>query len=74
MKLRAPAYPLVNVDPYFSLWSMSDKLNESIVCHWTGKPNTLVGTVTVDGEEKLFMGKSDMQKIGFTRINHTERD
>ena len=49
MNLRAPAYPLVTVDPYFSLWSMSDKLNESTVNHWTGKPNTLVGTVTVDG-------------------------
>ena len=29
MNLRTPAYPLVTVDPYFSLWSMSDKLNES---------------------------------------------
>ncbi|MBQ7982350.1 MAG: DUF4965 domain-containing protein, partial [Clostridia bacterium] len=63
MNLRAPAYPLVTVDPYFSLWSMSDKLNESTVNHWTGKPNTLVGTVTVDGEEKLFMGGLDMPKI-----------
>ena len=63
MKLRAPAYPLVTVDPYFSLWSMSDKLNESTVNHWTGKPNTLIGTVTVDGEEKLFMGGLDMPKI-----------
>ena len=63
MNLRAPAYPLVTVDPYFSLWSMSDKLNESTVNHWTGKPNTLVGTVTVDGEEKLFMGGLDMLKI-----------
>ena len=63
MKLRAPAYPLINVDPYFALWSMADKLNESTVCHWTGKPNTLIGTVTVDGEEKLFMGGLDMPKI-----------
>ncbi|MBP3918094.1 MAG: DUF4965 domain-containing protein [Clostridia bacterium] len=63
MKLRAPAYPLINVDPYFALWSMSDKLNESTVCHWTGKPNTLLGTVTVDGEEKLFMGKAEMPKM-----------
>ena len=63
MNLRAPAYPLVTVDPYFSLWSMSDKLNESTVNHWTGKPNTLIGTVTVDGTEKLFMGKSDREKI-----------
>lgn len=63
MKLRAPAYPLVTVDPYFSLWSMGDKLNETTVCHWTGKPNTVLGTVTVDGEEKLFMGSCEMPKM-----------
>ncbi len=56
MKLRAPAYPLITVDPYFSVWSMSDKLNESTTNHWTGKPNTLIGFVEVDGVEKVFMG------------------
>ena len=36
--LRAPAYPLVTIDPYTSGWSFVDKLNEDIVRHWTGKP------------------------------------
>ena len=56
MKLRAPAYPLLTVDPYFSLWSMADGLNADTTKHWTGKPNTVYGTVTVDGKEKVFMG------------------
>ena len=57
MKLRAPAYPLVTVDPYFSLWSMADALNADTVKHWTGKPNTVYGSVNIDGTEKVFMGK-----------------
>ncbi len=62
MKLRAPAYPLVTIDPYFSLWSMADTLNGDTVKHWTGKPNTVYGSVTVDGEEKIFMGACDDAK------------
>lgn len=59
MKLRASAYPLINVDPYFSVWSMADCLHDDTVKHWTGSPNTLIGIAAVDGEEKLFMGVCD---------------
>ena len=56
MKLRPPAIPLITIDPYTSVWSKSDKLNESTVMHWTGSDFTFNGTVKVDGKEYCFMG------------------
>ena len=35
-ELRAPAYPLVTIDPYTSAWSMTDNLYDGPVRHWTG--------------------------------------
>lgn len=56
MNLRAPAYPLITVDPYFSVWSMADTLYGNDTKHWTGKPNTILGTVQIDGIPYTFMG------------------
>ena len=56
MKLRPPAIPLITIDPYTSVWSKSDRLNESTVMHWTGSDFTFNGIVTVDGKEYCFMG------------------
>lgn len=57
MILRAPANPLITVDPYFSVWSNTDRLTDSNTVHWTGKPNTIVGILNVDGVDYRFMGK-----------------
>ena len=56
MKLRAPAMPLITVDPYFSVWSFDDCLNHSETVHWTGQKNNLFGSVSIDGEELSFLG------------------
>lgn len=56
-EMRAPAYPLVTIDPFTSAWSMTDKLYEDDVRHWTGKSFPLMGGIRVDGELYRFMGK-----------------
>ncbi len=57
MKLRPPATPLITHDPYFSVWCDTSPLAN--VMHWTGSPNTMIGTVSVDGEVYRFLGKVD---------------
>lgn len=54
---KAPAYPLITHDPYFSIWSTTDKLNESVTRHWTGAEQSLVGIVSVDGQLYNFLGQ-----------------
>jgi hypothetical protein len=61
-ELRAPAVPLVTIDPYTSAWSMTNNLYDSSVKHWTGKEFPLLGVIKVDGEEYRFMGEEFAEK------------
>lgn len=54
---KVPATPLVVHDPYFSIWSTTDKLNESVTKHWTGAEQSLVGILKVDGQFYNFLGQ-----------------
>lgn len=60
--LRAPAYPLVTIDPYTSAWSNTDQLFDGEVCHWTGKRHGFIGAIRVDGKTYRFLGKEDVPK------------
>ena len=64
---KAPAYPLIVHDPYFSVWSFTDELNASPTRHWTGKVQAMTGWVEVDGHRYGFMGDSADERARQTR-------
>ncbi|GHT78438.1 glutaminase [Bacteroidia bacterium] len=71
--LRAPAYPLVTIDPYTSAWSVSDNLYDDQVKHWTNKDFPLIGAIRVDGTVYRFMGIEKKPMKAIASIS-TEKD
>ena len=58
---RAPATPLITHDPYFSTWSVTDRLTDTWPQHWTGYIRGLGGMARIDGKLWKWIGpaKSD---------------
>ncbi|TSD66277.1 DUF4965 domain-containing protein [Inquilinus sp. KBS0705] len=54
---RAPSYPLITHNPYFSIWTSADNLNEWTTSHWTGRYQSMLGVIKVDNHFYRFMGR-----------------
>ena len=68
-ELRAPAYPLITIDPFTSAWSAADNLYDAPVTHWTGAEHQLLGVITVDGVPYRFLGQSGVEKKFIARMS-----
>ncbi len=68
-EFRPSSIPLFVVDPFFSIWSESDKLREDVTKHWTGRRNPVTAGVFIDDKLHLLVGNfacdGDRRKIAF---------
>lgn len=69
MRLRPPAYPLITVDPYFSVWARDDKLANDNTVHWTDRTNKIDGIATIDGKEYRIIGNSNKDIPAMTQTS-----
>lgn len=70
---RLPAVPLITHDPYFSVWSFHDRLNDGWSRHWTGTTQALTGFIRIDGKAYRWAGISPVvgQAMAQTKVTLT---
>ena len=60
---RLPAFPLITVDPSFTIWSPADKLYDASTVLWCNTEKKLLGKLFVNGKAYRFMGLGDEEII-----------
>jgi hypothetical protein len=65
--LRPPSYPLVAHDPYFSIWSPSEKFASTWPTHWTGHVNALTSMARIDGKVVRLLGMAPAEVPAMTQ-------
>lgn len=69
--MKLPAYPLITIDPFMSIWSMDEILTADDTKLWCGDQKTLSASVKVDGKSFRFMGKGRSRLIAQTGLKVT---
>lgn len=69
--MKLPKYPLITVDPFFSIWSKTDKLYDSNTELWCGQKKEMKGTISVDGKVYRFMGMGSEYIVPQTALEVT---
>ena len=66
-EFRPPAVPLVTYNPFLSIWSEADRLNDANTKHWTRREHSLVSLIRVDGKTYRLMGGEPKELAPFAQ-------
>jgi hypothetical protein len=64
---RPPAVPLITYNPFLSIWSEADRLNDKVTQHWTRQNHSLVSLIRIDGKAFRLMGAEPKNVPAFTQ-------
>lgn len=69
--MKTPCYPLVTVDPFFSIWSPSQNLTDSDTILWNRIKKRITGIITVDNRTCRFLGKGSDVPLEQIKLEYT---
>ena len=71
-EFRPPAVPLVTFNPFLSIWSEADHLNDATTKHWTRHDHSLVSLIRIDGKTYRLMGAEPDDRAGVCRRSRSQ--